>query len=113
MSDTTPRDRPPAGPITVALLIVAAAVTGWIAGSWAHSSGAATIVGDVTGRVSVVSESGAKVCISPSGGGADRCSGLYRGPSDRAIRAGDVVSVAVAELRTGPGETTEIFILEP
>jgi hypothetical protein len=113
VSPATFRGRAPAGPIAIVLLALAAATGGWIAGASAHSSGALTVVGELRGRVSVVSENGGKVCIAPTGGDADRCSGLYRGPSERTIVVGDTVSVAIAELRSGPAETTEIFILEP
>jgi hypothetical protein len=103
----------PAGPIPIAGLTLAAAIAGWAACAWIQGAGPVAITGELTGRVSVISESGAKVCITPVSGGADRCAGLYRGPTEKPIRPGDSLEVAIAELRTGPGETTEIFILEP
>ena len=113
MRSSTPGGRAGAGPAAIVVLAAVAAIGGWIAGSRAHSSGPLVLVGELTGRVSVLSEAGTKVCITPASGGADRCSGLWRGPSERAIVVGDAVSVAIGELRTGPAETTEIFILEP
>jgi hypothetical protein len=94
------------------VLVVSAAVGGWLAGSATASSSRLTFVGELSGRVSVASVSGAKVCIAPADGGADRCGALYRGPDDRPLVVGDSASVAIARLRTGPAETTEIFIVE-
>ena len=102
-----------AGPIAIVLLVVCAAVAGWFAGSWGRSSGTLMLTGHVTGRVSVASESGGKVCINPAEGGADRCAGLYRSPDDPTPRVGDAISVAIGQVRTSPSETIELFILEP
>jgi hypothetical protein len=113
VSEVVRGGRASAGPVAIAVLTLGAAIGGWLAGTSAHSSGLLMPVGELTGRVSVANEAGTKVCISPASGGADRCSALYRGPSERRLEVGDGVSVAIAELRTGPAQTTEIFILEP
>jgi hypothetical protein len=107
------RRLPARRPIVIAAMVASAAIGGWLAGSSAKSFEGLSVTGELTGRLSVVSESGAKVCIVPASGGPERCSGLYRGPSDRSLAVGDTVSVAIGQLRTGPAETTEIFILEP
>jgi hypothetical protein len=107
------RGRSAVRPIVIAAMVVSAAIGGWLAGSSAKSFEGLSMTGELTGRLSVVSESGTKVCIAPANGGPERCSGLYRGPSDRILRVGEIVWVATGQLRTGPSETTEIFILEP
>jgi hypothetical protein len=98
--------------VGIALLVVAAAVGGWLAGSAGGASSRLAVVAELSGRVSVASESGAKVCISPAEGGVDRCGVFYRRGDDRPVVVGDSISVAIAELRTGAAETTEIFIVE-
>ena len=106
------RTRVPGRPAAVVVLVVVTAIGGWLAGSAAGSSGRLAVIGDLSGRVSVADATGSKVCIAPAGGGMDRCGALYRGPDDRTPVIGDAAAVAIARLRTGAGETTEIFILE-
>lgn len=105
--------RPAVRLIVIGAMVASAAIGGWLAGASAKSFEDLTLTGELKGRLSVVNESGAKVCIVPASGGPERCSGLYRGPSDRILRVGEIVSVATGQLRTGRSETTEIFILEP
>jgi hypothetical protein len=102
----------PAGPLLIAALVVGAAIGGWLAGSSSRTSSAMNVIGEVSGRISVANEGGTKVCVTPRDGGADRCAGVYLGPNDQPLRVGDVVSLIVGELRTGPAETIEILILE-
>ena len=100
-------------PLAIAVLVVCAAMGGWLAGSWPASRGGLAFTGHLTGRVSVASESGGKICVNPADGGADRCAGLYRRPDDASPAVGDTISVAIGQLRTTPSETIDIFILEP
>jgi hypothetical protein len=106
------RSAAPTRRVPIALLIVAAAIGGWLAGSASGASGRVTVVAELSGRATAVSESGDKVCITPADGGADRCGVLYMRADDRPVVVGDAISVAIAEFRTGAAETTEIFIVE-
>ena len=106
--------RASAGPIGLVLVVLLVALAaGWLMSSSTGSSNRLTLIGRITGRVSVASDSGGKVCVTPDGGDADRCAGLYRRPEDPPLVVGQLLSVSVGELRTGPAETIEVFILEP
>jgi hypothetical protein len=105
------RTRVPSRPGAL-LLILVAAIGGWLAGSVAAAPGRLAVIGELSGRVSVANETGSKVCITPADGGTDRCGALYRDLDDRPPVVGATASVTIARLRTGAAETTEIFILE-
>ena len=105
------RTRVPPRPAALVLLLLAA-IGGWLAGSVAAAPGRLAVIGELSGRVSVANETGSKVCVTPADGGTDRCGALYRDLDDRPTVVGDAASVAIARLRTGAAETTEIFILE-
>lgn len=105
--------RPLAGPIATLLLVTGAAIAGWLGGSWAHSAGPLALTGHLTGRVSLVSETGGKVCVTPTEGSADRCAGLSQRPDHAPPRVGDAISVSTGLLRTSSSESIEVFILEP
>ena len=97
----------------VALLVAAATLGGWLAGQRAQGDDRLTITGHVSGTVSVVNQTGAKLCITPAGGGQDRGASIYRRPDASPIGVGDDVEVGIGRLRTDADEWLEIFVLEP
>lgn len=100
-------------PALVALLVIVAALLGWLGGSASRSDGGLTTIGEMSGLVSVANEDGSKVCLAVAGNDTDRCGAVYRGPDDPPPAIGQRVSVSIGRLQMGDGATEEIFILEP
>lgn len=98
--------------LTTAVVAIVALAAGWFLSGLVSGTSGVALAGEVTGTVSVVNAPGNKVCISPSGGGTDRCSILFQRPNSGTVSVGDHVRVAVAEMDDGPGSRTEAFILE-
>jgi len=64
----------------------------------------------LTGTIEVISGDNSKACITPDGGGEQRCSRLYTSGSTD-VKVGDHVTVVVVPLDASGGGTTEGYLL--
>jgi hypothetical protein len=93
------------------LMLALALAAGWFARTAWTGDGRLRIVGRTSGVVSVVNITGAKFCLQPHDGSAQRCGVAYERRDSPPLAVGDDVSVTIAELKTANG-ATEVFILE-
>jgi hypothetical protein len=91
--------------------VLAAAALGWALNGWFFSRSLG-VKEEISGTVSLVNATGAKVCVHPANGGPERCSVVYQRPDAAPLVVGQQVRIAIAELRVGSAETDEIFVLE-
>jgi hypothetical protein len=85
-------------------------VLGWAASVAWSSTARFRVVEEIAGTVTVVNESGAKLCLE-SAGRPQRCGIVYQRFDAPALAVGDRVWVAVGLLRSDAGEE-EIFLVE-
>ena len=100
--------------IVLLLVFVGRSLSWLVSWDWQRAD-APVVTGEVTGTVDVVNAAGTKVCLTPSGGGDQVCSGLWLPTDGRraAPSVGDTLSVWIIRLPAGKDVWVDQFVAKP